>query len=691
MALFLTNKERSAILSAGRDQRVGDFYWALLRRVEQRTSAPGLLNGNETVDWWRPVAEYLTDAAMAYALKPSDVIAVWLRDVTLSLIRRPQDDWVGPHYRNHRILPDGSQIGHLETAHICWAVAIVLDLAGEVFIDSERQEVHEVLHQRGAQMCLNWLDRPHSVANWWCVLTAGLTVTAAVLKDETLLERARCEADGCSQVFQQDGSYAESLQYANYAMYTLMLASEALRRLGDDVESVVPLKRYIGYSRWAAASYLYSRPTTGWGASPKPRSLNFNDSGAVFKPTADLLLHFASRGRESHAQEAGLARWLFEQTYAEHPGQGPHDQASFGLRTDWGFLTLPLLVNAAPPVSPQDTGFDTLQTFDCGNSIARDAWNGRTVLAMHGGGEPMNGPGHLHRDLNTIMLVHNRQRLLTEAGHSCYRNVIRQLEVGTDMHNTCIFHASSSANKPMGGWMGGETIEQREPGRRLKRDGVIDPPVDRGARRLIAETCDDVRVMGSDAAVAYGAVIERFARFAILCGSHVVFIVDHIRSSRPVRTQWNWLLNNRDGELDLKVVGDDRVVARRGDAGMKLFSDVGGGPNLRWAYTHDAYHCMPGQLGEGRLGSATLLRWTEPDETTERINVHAIALDTYGAIAGWHLRAEEDRTGLEGAGGACLWQVHASPTKIVITERESARGYQVVLAGRSDHWSLAAL
>ncbi len=692
MALFLSDGERAALDAARRDPRIADFYWALLRRNEQRVDKPGLLTGNETVDWWRPVAEYVTDAAMAHALKPTDQTAAWLRDVTLSLVRRPLDDWVGPHYRNHRPREDGSLLGHLETAHFCWAVASVVDLAPDVLTDAERDEVTSFLRDHAAKMCLNWLDIPHSVANWWCVLTAGLASIAAVLGDKDLLARSREELAGCTRIFQADGSHTESLQYANYAIYTVMIAREALQRCGERVDEFAPIDRYIGYAKWAAASYLYSRPTSGWGAGPRPRSLNFNDSGAVFTPTADVLMHLSARAKATHPTEAGLARWLFDRTYTTHLAQGPHDQASFGLRTSWGFLTLPLIAQAAEAMSPSLAKLDTTLAFDCGNSIARDAWHadgGRTVLALHGGGPPLNGPGHLHRDMNTIILVHNDQRLLTDAGHSCYRNMIRRLETSTQMHNTCIFRVSGGADERMESWTADGVLEQMEPPRRQWRPGEgIDPPADRGARRLLTAECDDVRVIGSEAAATYGRPITRFARFAILCGPHAVFIVDHITSDRPVKTQWNWLLNNRDGELNLKIAGADRLVARRGGAGMKLFNLVGGrGVDQRWAHVNDAYHCMPGQMGEGRPGSGILCYWTEPDALTERLGIHAMALDTCGAVAGWHLRREDDRVGLEAPGSAALWTVQATARQITITEQQSSRTY-VLADGGGDAWTI---
>ncbi len=689
MALFLSDDERAMIVAAGRHPRLSDLYWALQRRVEQRACKPGLLKGDETTDWWRPVSEYLTDAAMAFALKPDGVTGQWLRDVTLSLVRRPQADWVGPQYRNHSVLADGSQCGHLETAHICWATAIVLDLSPDVFQGRERDEVADVLRQRGVTMCLNWLDRSHSVANWWCILTAGVAVPAAVLGDEAVLARVRQELAGCVEAIEPDGSYGESLQYGNYALYAIMLASEVLRRRGQDVQAIAPLGRYIGYARWAAASYLYSRPTTGWGSAPKPRSLNFNDSAAIFKPSADLLLHLATRGRESHPVEAGLARWLFDETYRAHPAQGPDDLSSFGFHPSWGFLSLPLLPQAAAALSPAKAGLDATLAFDCGDSIARDAWGGRTVVAMRGGGPALHSVGHTHYDLNSIILVHNDQRLLTDAGHSCYRNLMHTLETSTQMHNTCVFHPAEGVT-PGSMAHGSPIIEQHPHGARKMNGNAPGPVVDRGANRLIVAQCDDLRVQASEAARAYGTPIERFARFVILCGPHVVFVVDHIVSSLPVRTQWSWLLNNRDGELDVKFAGSDRIVARRGDAGMKLFSLSGGGVKSSWAHVNDAYHPLPAQRVEGRPGSGHLLQWSEPRAVTQRMVLHAIALDGYGEVARWHLRSQAQSTELEGPGGTVVWAIEPTPGRIIIRERRSDRHYELVDSG-ADIWMLRRL
>ena len=165
-------------------------------------------------------------------------------------------------------------------------------------------------------------------------------------------------------------------------------------------------------------------------------------------------------------------------------------------------------------------------------------------------------------------------------------------------------------------------------------------------------------VFANDAAEAYGAPIRRFERFALLCGEHVLFLVDRIESSEPVTAIWNWLLNNRDGELEWKLLPPDRLVARRGPAGMKLFhigaaDDFPQGPF--YGHVHDAYHPLPGQKGEGAPGSGLQFRWLERSDRTSRRVVHAIALDDYGPVTQWHLQT----------------------------------GAAIVLKGRAEEWALA--
>jgi len=388
---------------------------------------------------------------------------------------------------------------------------------------------------------------------------------------------------------------------------------------------------------------FYAKPLSGWGTEPRARSANFNDSGATFRPSGDLLLHIAARS--DSAEERGLARHLFETYYAPVPTQGPHDLATFGMVNDWGFLTLPLLISKSQSLSPEKVNLPLTHSFSNGHAFMRDAWDGKTIVAINGGGDPLHGPGHLHGDLSSFILVHNRERLLTDPGHSCYRNLIHGLESSTQTHNTCTFLLQAETLGLQEDKAKAVMLEQKSVlPRRLLVNGVPGPAVDRKNHRLIAQRDDVVSVVGAEVSTAYGAPITQFTRIWLMAGSNVVFVIDRIEASQPVTTMWNWLVNNRDGQAQVDTQSDCLTI-RRNEAGMKLFhrnvGPLGSGRigHPVYGYVHDAYHVEPAQRGEGKPGSGLLYRFTETTPATARTVVHAIALDEAISLHRWELDA----------------------------------------------------
>jgi len=688
MALYLTDRERELVLKQRSAAPLNRFWWTLQRRVSERAQTPGLIGDDTTVEWWHAAQEYVTDAAMVYALQPDDTIGRWLRDAALSIARRSLDDWVGPWFRDHASQPPQ---GHLETAHLGVAVAAALDLAPDLFKGSEKDDMTSALREMAIPLCTRWLDRARSFNNWRCVLSAGLAAAAAVTDDKAAIERAVREYGICSQAFMHDGSYSESLQYSGYAALALMTSYESLVRHTPALAATLSAAGPGRAVRWIAHSLFYMKPLSGWGEYLRPRAANFNDSTAMFRPGGDWLMHIAARLRNDMPAEAGLARWLFDTLYGPDVATKPVDRMTFGFINGFGFLTIPLLPQAAAPIAPQQTGLGTVARYGNGDAFARQAWNGRTILAVRTAGDLLPGPAHLHGDINSFILVHNQERLLADPGHTCYRNLSRELDISSLSHNTCTFTVEAGdktrrAEDPLGVTM----LQQNTVCRRSIENGKLGPLVDRGGRFLLAAENGPVKVIGSDAAGLYGAPMTAFLRFWLLMGEHALFVVDHITSERPVHTTWNWLFNNRDGQLDLKIVPPDRLVARRGDAGMKLFHLAGGvlqGPV--YAHVHDAYHPLPNQLSEGKPGSGMLMRWSERNAQTSRTVVHAIAVDDYGSVAGWHLRHGDGAVGLEAPGATAHWSlaVDESPLALTITEKVSGIIYRVAeVAGK---WALA--
>jgi len=638
VSLFLTGDEKDTILTSP-DPVVKRFRQALRQRVTSRLAVPGLQAetiplGRATLGWWYPCAEYLSDAAMQYALEPTPELAAWLRSTTLIIARRPIGDWVGPWFRSHA----EPLTGHLETAHVCWGVAAVLDLAGDVFTEAEQTEVRAMLYDKGVVLCRRWLQRNSHLANWRGILASGALVASAALGHDDLLEEFTPEVARMARAFQPDGSYGESLQYGNYLANALMLAYESLVRKHPVLAAQLDVGAYGRGMGWMAQSMLYRKPMAGWNDEPRARAVNFNDSAALFRPSGDLLLHVAVRYDD--AVQAGLARWLFQEYYEPCPTQGPHDLATFGMRNDWGFLTLPLLMNSAPVRSPEAAGLPLTASFSNGNTFIRDNWAATSVLGIQGGAnDGIYAPGHLQGDLNSFMLAYNRERLLVDPGHSCYRNLIHGLESASQTHNTCTFLVEQDSLGLQEDLAKIKLLEQRNvlPRRLIYPDGSVGPAVERGGRLRHCQRVGDVSWVVSEVAHAYGAPIQEFTRCWLQAGSHVTFVIDRIRASEPIRTVWNWLLNNRDGQSVARTTGNELVFSRH-QSGLRL-RQIGpaalAGPV--YAYVHDAYHPEPAQLGEGLPGSGLLFRHTDTEASTTVTRLHVLIADDVAELDEWEI------------------------------------------------------
>ena len=649
MPIFLSNNEKQQILTEIKDENslISVFFHALQKRVYERVSWGNLLGPNATTIWWHSAAEYLSDAAMSYAIEPTPELAKWINRETLEIVRQSTYDWVGPEFRDH----SEPFTGHLETAHLCWGVSIVYDLAKGAFSENEQVEIKTTLHEKGIVLCRRWLDKNVHLANWRSILFSGAMVAAVVLEDEKTVNELLPEFDLCQNALQKDGSYGESLQYGNYLLLALTFAKEAIIRknnAGNNAGRVLNPASVgnIGNSiKWFATSMFYAKPLTGWGNEPMARAANFNDSAAIFRPSGDTLLHIAARSENEI--EKGLAKWLFEEYYCKVPNQEPHDLATLGMRNDWGFLTLPLLTYESKSISPEEANLPLTTIFSNGNGFIRDAWEGKTIIATNGGSEPLNGLGHLHGDLNSFILVHNNERLLADPGHSCYRNLIHGLESASQTHNTCTFLIEKESLGLQEDLAKASLLEQKSvfPRRIITpslRERGTGGEVDRGDKLLICEKDDVISVIGSEVGKAYGNPIQEFKRFWILAGSNVVFIIDQISADYPVTTLWNWVVNNKDGKTAWQK-DENCLEVHKNNAGMKLFH--GGNGSFSYpvhGFLHDAYHPEPNQLGEGSSGDSFVFRFTEKEKLTTRTVVHAIALDEPNALIEWNLAIKDN-------------------------------------------------
>lgn len=658
MNIFFTDDELKSIPQ--RTNAGSGFYWHLLGQASKISANPGLHSEHGT-EHYHHVFESVSTVAAACRIKKDPQNAAWLRTTGLSLAAMTEDQWIGPWFRDHTSKPSR---GHLETAHLSMALALSLDMAEDVFSEAEKEEIRTALKTKAIAQCKEWMKNTVHVTNWRCILLAGAAVAAAVLKDKETLEFALAEYKRCCDFFQPDGTYGESLQYEGYAAWGMMMTYEALVRSMPEKSSELSIP-YTGLAKWTASSLIANRPVSGWGDMPRPRTVNFNDSGAIAATHPDILLQIASRAKHSNPDDAALSKYLFDELYSKQPSQGPFDRSSFGFIPRYGFMTLCFLGSAAEAASPEKLKLPLTHRFSCGAAIARNSWQSEgSLLAMSSIPEALHCTGHLHADLNSITVAYDGEVFLADPGHCCYRNVIHKYETSTQAHNTCVFFTEN-----------GKIIEQETaPSRKLDAS-----PVRRPGRHLITARINDLSVFANDAAEAYGAPLTEFTRICIAAGKHAVFVIDRINSSKELKTSWNWLANNRDGELEYKVF-PERMVFRRGQSGMKFFVVSESGAltkNMASAFVHDAYHPLPAQNGEGRSGSGLVFSWTEPKAVSgARTTIYGLALDSYGSSAGWHFRNPEKNTvGLEAPGAAFTWTVKINENSIEISDSSSGRNY----------------
>lgn len=605
-----------------------ELFSAIRERALERTANPGLEDLKATTEWWHYCSEYLTDAALVHAVEPTEKLDKWLHDAVLTLVRRSVADWSGPPFRYYG---GGPMVGGLETAHLTWSTAICLDMAGDLFTAEETAEIREALREKGMIPCKRYIDWCNFYHNWNCIIHAGFTVAAAVLGDnEALTQALEYFQHYALDHFQNDGSYGESLQYANYAAYGLMMSHEALLRSGMLKQPVETA--YFGLPEWAASARFYQKTVSGWPIKAYlPRSANFGDCAAVFRPSGDILMHIAAR---SGKPVASLASWLFRQSYLPLNVPTVHDMASFGFINDIGFLSVLLASKAAAPVSAQESQLPLVRAFSGGDAFLRSSWqDGATVLAFRTTSEPRHAVAHLHGDVNSLILSYGGERFLVDPGHSCYRDIIRTLDTSTSSHNTCTFTLED----------GRELTQKGGQNRTFDTD-----PLFLGGKRLLCEDMGDVKVIANDAADLYGAPIREFSRYAILCGDEAMFIVDKVLADAPVKVNTNWLFNNRDGGLTFKVKQPVGLTAQRGKATITL-ERIGASAGLSgpgYALVHDAYHTLPGQFCEGRPGSGMSFRFTDRQASTASTNIYKIALGD--SPCRWDLTADGTLTSPQG-------------------------------------------
>lgn len=373
MGIFVEEKELERLRrgTGGESQR--RFYQALRSRTEKNTRKDCLVQPADTLEWYHLCWERLSDASFVCLVEQDERIGRWLHDRVMEIVRMEPDAWLGPWYRGRGKISQGS----LETSHITLAVCEAADNCPFLFSAAEMEEIRNALREKGMAPCRRYcqavVEKQDQISNWFMVILDGFGTAAAVLgeKEEMRLAARWSRLSGC---LYSRNDYGESLQYSNYATLHLSHLNETLLRAGIGEEEL-DLNCYAGMMEWYAASSLYQKPLKEEGKC-YPRSFNFGDSAAIFRPGGDILTHIAVHGKKTMPGQAGLAAWMLETMY-EDPELGPDELAEFCFFCQFQYYTVLCMPDMAEPVSPEQAGLPETLSFEGGQIISRIVGNSR--------------------------------------------------------------------------------------------------------------------------------------------------------------------------------------------------------------------------------------------------------------------------------------------------------------------------
>lgn len=226
--------------------------------------------------------------AFAYIITNNKKYARRAIDEAISMVRgiipneHEEWGWYNPDHRNWNKGAD------LNTAEICYALAMVYDWCYDALSESERQKIRTAIETKGIQHYLHsiegkqqdfWVDNP--VSNWAGVVNGGVGLAALAIYNES--EDARKAVNYAQtyipqfldHVFLKDGGGHEGVMYARYGeLFALYFLMAEQRLFGPDLEFLEQFNQKLaGY--WDV--YLFA---------PDSKYANFNNMN---EPTFNVL------------------------------------------------------------------------------------------------------------------------------------------------------------------------------------------------------------------------------------------------------------------------------------------------------------------------------------------------------------------------------------------------------------------
>lgn len=640
MTRFITESEVERLRAAKPESRQAKLYRALRERTYRNTQQPGFLQPGDTQEWWHLCWERASDAAFIWHMEKDEKLGEWIRGIAFWMRDLEDTEWIGPWYRNH----DRPLKGHLETAHVSLAMCEILDLCEGLFTPEEKAGLEEALRVKGMAPCLRFCEVTQQVHthinNWYNVLLMGYGTCALYFEDQAAIEKTMLLIRDSYSLYNAD-SYGESVQYSNYATLTLSHLNELILRLRPDLANQVNLICYANLMPWYAGSFLYMKPWSG--SEIYPRTINFADSAAIFRPTGDVLVQVSVRLKDRMPREAALASWLFETTYAQ-PELGPDELATFGFFNQFRYHAVLMQPDMVKAQSPREAGMCEKLTFENGQTILRDRWEApRAVLAVQAGYAPLNVTAHRHQDHGSFQFVQGMERMIVDGGHCTYRLDAYRYSCSTSQHANFDFIQPDADER----WGRIRTRYDEVVGQK-NADGNFYQRRPPRVKNIINQYMGPAHVLTMDLTDAYGDEVTSAQRAIITVLPNAVFIVDKAETASPLRMRTHFPMNNRDGALKTHRAYEHRYVFRRNGEAMKVIeceAHVDGEtlPSVMqfdWGYVHRNYHPLANQEGQSKEGAAEIYSWVDAKAGKTHLRLCALASERDERIRRWHVKSD---------------------------------------------------
>ncbi len=315
--------------------------------------------------------------------------------------------WYNPNSR------DWNKGADLNTAEICYALAMVYDWCYDAMSPQERKKIKNAIMDKGIRHYLVsiegerpdfWVGNP--VSNWAGVLHGGVGLAALALYNESdtarkVTDYARESIPGfLDHVFLEDGGGHEGVMYARYGeLFGLYFMMASQRLFGMDIDFLEELnRRMAGYwdiymqapdSRYANFNNMGENTFEGlWGKDHRHMGGPNSDICALMEtlaPGGDPLLLWGA--------DNGAPRYYWD-------GASP-----------WSFLWRKASAGAVSPQSKPGLQ-DAVLFRGAGHAILQ---SDHLWLAFNGGWT--SDRSHNNRDLGSFILVADKERMVHDPGY----------------------------------------------------------------------------------------------------------------------------------------------------------------------------------------------------------------------------------------------------------------------------------